>query len=421
MTRNVLAVAWKDLQVLFKDRGALMVLFLMPLLFATVFGGAAAAVDSDGEGSPDSEDALAITCYLVNEDPGPYGAQVVDALSGIGMLDTEQLTSADLADQKVADGEEPAAIIIPADFSQKIDAAEPTSIRIIRDPTQQEAAKIVAGIVNSVVAEIGVLAEIRYGISAVLDDSGALEGADPEMRRAIEAQTLGVVWTQVEEMRRNPIISVKSQDLEGAETGAPWNPYSFLMPSFATMFAFFLVGFVATNLLVEKEQGSFRRLLASPIRPGSIIAGKMLAYGLVVFLQVLLLFTVGSVLFGMPLGDSPAGLLLLTLVVALTATSLGMLVGAFARTSKQAETIGIVLGMVLMVAGGCIAMGQLAFRSEGFTYYLSKATPHGHAIDAYMKLLAEGAGLVDVLPEIGAIAAMGALFMLIATWRFKYE
>ena len=92
------------------------------------------------------------------------------------------------------------------------------------------------------------------------------------------------------------------------------------------MFAFFIVGTIAATILTEKEEGTFRRLLASPIHRGSTIAGKMLAYMLVVGLQVLVVFGVGSGFFGVPLGNSPLGLLLVTLALALTATSLGMLV-----------------------------------------------------------------------------------------------
>jgi ABC-2 type transport system permease protein len=416
---ETLAVAWKDLKVLFKDKGTLAVLFLMPLLFSVIFN--APQMSASNMSDPDAEDAPTIKAYLVNEDAAPYGAQVAEALHGVKMLNVEEVETADRADELVADGEAAAAIIIPADFSQKIEANEPTKVRIVKDPTQQDAARVVTGIANAVLEELGTMAEIQYGIRAVLDESGVLEGADPEFRRAVEAQNLGVIWSQVEEMRRNPLIAVRSETLTGEEVTDEWNPFSVAMPQFATMFAFFLVAFMAEKLLVEKEEGTFRRLLASPMHRGSIIAGKMLAYMVIVFLQVLLLFGVGSLLFNMPLGESPDGLLLLTLVLALAATALGMLIGALSRTSQQASTIGFVLGVVLMIAGGAIAFGTLPFRSEGFGFYLSQLTPHAHAIDAYIKLLSEGAGLMEVLPNITILAAFAVAFFVLSMWRFKFD
>ena len=40
MVKKALAVAWKELQVLFRDRGELAVLFLMPIMFASIIGSA---------------------------------------------------------------------------------------------------------------------------------------------------------------------------------------------------------------------------------------------------------------------------------------------------------------------------------------------------------------------------------------------
>jgi ABC-2 type transport system permease protein len=415
---STLAVAWKDWKVLLKDKGALAVLFLMPLLFAVIFGAPQMAASSMAE--PGAENAPQVKVFVVNEDSGQYGAQVVAALGSMRVLDSEKAETADRADEMIADGDAPAAVIIPADFSQKIEANQPTIVRIVKDPTQQEAATLVSGVMNAVLDELGTRAELQYGIRAVLDESGVLEGAEPEFRRAVEAQNMGVIWTQVEEMRRAPLISVKSENLTGEELESEWNIFSFLMPAFATMFGFFLIGVMAKTLLTEKEEGSFRRLLAAPVHRGSIIAGKMLAYMVVVFLQVLIMFAAGKILFDMPLGDSPDGLLLITLGVALASTSLGMLIGAFSRTSEQADTLGFVIGAVLMVAGGCISVGGIWVRSEGFTYTLTQLTPHGHALDGYMKLMAEGGSLVDVLPNVGVLVAFAAAFFVIAMWRFKF-
>jgi ABC-2 type transport system permease protein len=183
------------------------------------------------------------------------------------------------------------------------------------------------------------------------------------------------------------------------------------------MFAFFIVGIIAATIMTEKEEGTFRRLLASPIHQGSIIAGKMLAYILVVGLQVLLVFGVGNVFFNVQLGNSPLGLLLLTLALALAATSLGMLVAALARTRSQVDAVGMVISIVLGAVGGAI----IPIPEEGFLHVLSQFTPHSHAIEGYLKLMSQGAGVVDVLPQVGLLAGVAVAFFLIAMWRFRFE
>jgi ABC-2 type transport system permease protein len=425
LIRNSLRMARKDLKVLFKDRGQLAVLFVMPLLLALIFGGLTSLmVDDDG---PGGEPALVISVYLVNEDQGPYGEQVEAALRGIRPLRILSARSADAADQQVADGKASAAIVIPADFSARLEANQPTTVQVIKDPTRQEEARAVAGILNEALTELSVMAEVQYGIAAVFARTGALEGAAPDVARATQAQWLGVIGTAVQEIRQNPAIAVRREDLAGVvqELKVSSIVFAGYVPMFATMFAFFLIGHMAGSILGEREAGSFRRLLAAPIYPGTVIAGKMLCFVGVVFLQGLLMFGVGRALFDMPLGESPLALLALTMALALAATGLGMLLGSLARNSKEAENLGMVLGFVLWFASGQAggSLSSTGFESglEGFRLYLSQLTPHTHAFDGYLKVILGGAGVTDILPNILALLGFAVVFFLIGLWRFRYE
>jgi len=429
--RNSFRLARKDLKILLKDRGQLAVLFLLPLLLAFFLGGPHAT--SKDLVTTSGESRLLINTYIVNQDQGSYGAQVEEVLRDIKPLQILRSQSVDRADEKVADGEVAAAIIIPADFTTKLASNQRTVVQLIKDPTRQAEAQVVAGILKEVLTEFNVRAEIEYGIRAVYEKTGALQGADPETVRAANAQTMGVVWTAVQEIRQNPAITVRREDMSSAPRYLPASGVIFgvFMPMFATMFAFFLVGFMAESILKEKEAGSFRRLLAAPIRPGTVVAGKMLAFIGVVFLQMLVLFGICFVFFDMPLGDSPLALLALTLALALAATGLGMLVGSLAQTSKQAGSIGMLLGFVLFIAAGLTpatagiaiidGVVEIILPSEGFSFYLSQITPHFHAFDGYLKLFIQGGGFMDILPNIAILLGFGVVFLLVAMWRFKFD
>ena len=414
MVKKALAVAGKELAILFKDRGVLAVLFLLPLVLASLFGSLSRSMMAPSEG----EAAVSMPVALVNQDGGPYGRQIADTLRRIEALEVSASDSAAQASQAVADGDALAAVVIPADFSTRVDGYEPAQIQVIVDPTQAQYASIITGIMNEVVGPVVLQGELQYGIRAVMDRSGLFKDAAPELLRAAEAQSLGAIMTQLQKQQVSPWIAVKSEDLGGVEARGPFNSFSYTIPSFTAMFAFFLVGVVAQSMWVEKEQGSFRRLMAAPIHRGAIIAGKMIAYMGVVCLQVLVFFTVGNGVFDMPLGNSPLGLVLLALALALAATGLGMLVAALARSSRQADNLGTVLGFVLAAVGGCI--GYPLFRVGGLIGVISRLTPHAHAIMGFMSLF-DGADVVAVLPQVGILAGMGVVFFVIAMWRFKFE
>lgn len=414
---HTLSVAWKEIQLISKDRGSLAVLFLLPLLISSLYGNINLQVNSG------DDPTILLDVCLVNQDEGIFGEEIAQALEDIKELNVETFAIVADAEQQVAKGEATAAIVIPADFTQKIDAYIPTAIQVIVDPAQPESASIVTGIMNQVVTEVTIWGEVQYGIRTLLDESGLLADASAQEQRAIEAQSLGAIMTQLNEMRRTPAIVVASEDLEGAKIAGGITIYfALLFPGITVMFVFFIVGMAGASLLSERETGTLRRLLAAPIPRGAIIAGKMLAYMLLVCLQVVVLFSVASIFFGMPLGQSPVALVLLTLALALAATAMGMLVAALSKTPQQADNIGTVLGFVLAGIGGCIAVTPTPLtRSEGFLGVLSKLTPHAHAVEGYYRLMAENATFVQVLPEIGILLVIGIAFFVIATWRFKFE
>jgi ABC-2 type transport system permease protein len=411
MIGNSLAVAWKDLLIVLKDKGALAVYFLMPLLFASLMGMVFGNTGSE-------EKQIEVATLLVNQDGGSYGQMLADGLKGAEVLVVEDVADAALAEQRVAEGDAPAALIIPADLSAKIDAGEPVAITIVKDPAQQEAASIVAGITNRAMAEIGMLGELRYGIHTVLAESPDYDRASLELRQAVEAQTLGVIWTQVQQMRQNPVIAVNEEAVAGAEEVQPWNPITYYVPSFTVAFAFFLIGQMAMTLLREKEEGTLRRLLSSPMPRASLISGKVLAYVGVVFLQVIVLFAAGYALFKMPLGDSPLALVLLTLALALASASFGAMLGALCRTSQQAERLGMVLGFVLLALGGSIFP---LFRAGGFMGILSRLTPNAWGIEGYMGLVSDNWTLAQTAPDILVLFGFAIVFSAVAVWRFRFE
>jgi ABC-2 type transport system permease protein len=359
----------------------------------------------------------------VNEDRAAFGNLVADALKAVDELRIVHTITVEQAEERVAVGEAAAAVVIPDDFTRKVDSYTPSTVEVIADPALWEGASIVTGIMNQIVTEVTIWGEIQHGIRTLFDESGMLSGASEEAQRAVEAQNLGVIMTSLNELRQNPAIVVVSEDLEGeAIEGGITTYFAYLFPGLTVMFAFFATGIAAASLLTERDTGTLRRLLASPLSRGDILGGKMLAVMLLVCMQVVVLFGVASLFFGMPLGESPFALVLLTLALALVVAAMGLLIASLARTIRQADNVGRILGFVLAGIGGAIAItGTPLSRTEGFMGVLSKLTPHAHAVEGYYSVMAENASLTQILPQLGVLIAMGLGFVLIARWRFRFN
>jgi ABC-2 type transport system permease protein len=414
----MLAVAWKELQLIVRDRGSLAIFFLLPLLLSTIQGGANAVADADEGGT-----AILLNVQLVNDDSGDFGSEVERAIGNIDELAIETPAAVADAEEAVRQGEAAAAIIIPPDFSANINAYEPTKIEVIVDPAEPESASIVTGVMNHVVAEVTIWGEVQYGIRSVFDQSGLLDELSEEQRRGIEAQNLGVIMTSLNELREDPLITVVNESLQGEEVDEGFNKFfAYMYPAYTVMFIFFVIGTCAESILKERETGTLRRLVASPIPRGAVIGGKMLAFMVIPCLQTVVLLGVAHQFFNMPLGQDPLALVVLTLIVAAVATSMGLLMATIAKSVSQADSMGTMTSFVLAAVGGAIPVAPLLLtRAEGFISILTRFTPHSHAIEAYYSIMAENAGLVDILPEIGFLVGMGVIYFVIAVRRFKFE
>jgi ABC-2 type transport system permease protein len=417
-----LSVTWKEIQVILRDRGWLVILFLLPLLIGGFMGAMNLATNPpSGEGEENA--AISLQVGLVNLDAGDFGTEVSKAIQEIKQLKVDLYTTADQAGQKVAQGDLISAIIIPADFSQNINAYIPTSIEVMVDPAQPEAASIVTGIMNQVVGEVTIWGEVQYGIRSIFQESGLLAQANPQEQRAVEAQNLGVIMTRINDMRRNPSILVASEDLQGAEIQGGIELFiAYLFAGLTVMFIFFIVAMASTSLLGEREAGTIRRLLSSPLPRGTVIAGKTLAFMLLGCVQVVVMFAVASLLLHAPLGHSPLALVVITLGVTFVAAALGMMVAALARSASQANSIGMILAFVLAGLGGALPTTQQPLsRAGGFIGVISNLTPHAYAVEGYYRVMAENQTLIQILPQIGILLVFGIVFFIIAVWRFKFE
>jgi hypothetical protein len=85
--RNVLVVAWKEIQIIVKDRGSLAILFVLPLVISSLYGAMNQTFASE-----DKEASILLDVSLVNADGGIYGDQVAGALEDISVLRLETLS-----------------------------------------------------------------------------------------------------------------------------------------------------------------------------------------------------------------------------------------------------------------------------------------------------------------------------------------
>jgi ABC-2 type transport system permease protein len=187
------------------------------------------------------------------------------------------------------------------------------------------------------------------------------------------------------------------------------------VPAYAIFGVFFIVLTIAKSFLRERIDGTFVRLLTTPVRKSVLIIGKLMPYLLVNLLQIALMFAVGAVVFGMRLGNLPA-FALLSFGTAAAANGLGLLVAALGKSEAQVDTLAVLLAITLAALGGI--MVPTFVMPEGLQQ-LSRLTPHAWALSGYQDVIVRGLGVADILPETAVLIGFAASFWLIGLWRLR--
>jgi ABC-2 type transport system permease protein len=412
---KALSITLKDLQLLLKDRGSLFQYFLLPLLFVLIFSG---ALSSIGTSPGDRRLALAV----VNLDGGSAAGTLLAGIDAAGGVRTELYDQAK-AESMLDKNELSRVLFIPAGFSAGLSEGRPVTLRLVAHPDAsvqqtENVLLVVEGVASDMTLESQILASLRQ--------MGDMQAGDPGAAQAFGTERLvEQARSQFEHTRTQPLIVVKqtvpaqqgeSEELPGLGQA--------VLSGVTVLFVFLAAQTAARSIYEEKKVGSFRRLMAAPLSRPALLGGKILPNFITALVQILVIFAFGSLglrLLGatpVPLEDAPLGVALVSILTALCASTLGILIAAIARTESQIGGMGMLVLWGMGLLGGCIAP---AFLLDRYLGPLPKIVPQYWANRAFDDLLIRGLGLQDVALELAVLLGFTVLFFVIGLWRFDFE
>lgn len=410
-------IARKDLLILLKDRGVLLELFLLPLIFIVVFSGALGAIGNGAEA--DTRIPLAV----VDLDGSALAQRFIEDVDAAGGVRVELYAPAE-AEALLQERKLGRVLTLPANFGADLDADRRVTLRLVNHPDADlEKTEAVRLVLEGVAQDLS----LEYQIIASLEQMSAMQAGWPESAEVFSAERMIVqAQTQFARARTQPLIAVVQRVPQLAEREADEFPdaVQLAVPAFTVLFVFLTAQTTARSIYEEKRLGSFRRLLAAPMSKAALLAGKMLPNFVAAMIQTAVIFAFGLVglrLMGLQplsLGSAPGAVLLVAAVIALCSSALGIVIAALARTESQ---IGGLSSLILWGAGVLGGSFVPLFLLEQFLGTLPRIVPHYWANRAFENLLIRGQGFASVTTEIGALLGFTALFFAIGLWRFNFD
>jgi ABC-2 type transport system permease protein len=288
-------------------------------------------------------------------------------------LVAEVFSDRDLS-QTIVAGKARVGIKVPEDYSRRLQAGETAQVLVLVDGSESSMASEAVNVSNAIT--------LRESIQRVLGD------------------------------RPLPIVA-RPRVLFNPDTRSA----NFFIPGLLVILCQVMAVLLTANAVVrEKENDTLEQLFMMPVRAGELIAGKLLPYLALTFVEFCGIVLLMRVVFAVPIHGSFFTLLALMLPFALTMLGVGLLISTQASTREAANqlTMAAVIPSIFL-SGYVFPVDSMPL----FFQYLSQLIPTTWLIDAVRGVVLRGAGWAELWRHVLVLTVMAMTALLLSTLRFR--
>ena len=264
------------------------------------------------------------------------------------------------------------ALIIPHDFSQKLNQSQPATVGFLVDGTNANSAAVALGYAS--------LITLRYNL-----------------RLAGLSQPI----TLRDKRLYNP---------EGESV-------NFMVPGIVAMLlSMVTIMLTAMAIVREREIGTLEQLMVTPISTPALILGKTLPFAIIGFVEMSIALLVGILWFKIPFVGSWVLLYSLSFIFLFTTLGIGMFISTVTSTQQQAMFFTWFFSLFIMLTSGFFSPIANMPRAIQYLTYLN---PLRYFVKIVRGIIMKGASLDILYPEVIAMVIFGTLVFAFSWLRFS--
>ncbi|MGI6766301.1 MAG: ABC transporter permease [Lentihominibacter sp.] len=178
------------------------------------------------------------------------------------------------------------------------------------------------------------------------------------------------------------------------------------VPMIGIIVFFFVYLIAGINFLGERRSGTLERMLATPIKRSEIVTGYTLGFCVLAIIQTLIISLFSVYALGLPVEGSLLLVLLINILTAICALTLGILLSTLADSEFQLiQFIPIVIIPQVFLCG-------LFHLSSGWQT-VSRFVPLYYTTDALRSVMIKGLGLADIGSDVAVLLGLSIVFIII--------
>jgi ABC-2 type transport system permease protein len=370
------ALVRKDIQIFLRDRRALVVSVLTPIVVAAFFGFLFAGTGAGG--NTISRMKVGVT----DLDHSALTKAVLESLNQDASLEIQELPE-DQALQLVRSGNLRAAMVFPAGFETAATGAlvglgAMPDVKLLYDPSQSMIRPMVAGLLSQHV-----------------------------MQRLSRPNFIG---------NAKPIPF--NVDNVAVTTGPRYNSYAHSFAGMSIQFILFMGIDAGIALLLMRQEGMWRRLRAAPLSRAVLLGSRVAGTTLIAIGILAVVYLVARLVFDVRIAGSVPGFAMVACAFALLAATTGLMIASLGRSVGATRGVAMFSVLILVMLGGAWVP---SFVFPEWLQHVTEFVPTRWAVDGLDAMTWRGLPLQDAFAPTAILVGWSALFALIAVWRFNWE
>jgi len=407
-----------------RDRGALMLSFVVPIAFFSIFAG---IFGSRGGGlNPVSvavvdEDRSEVSQRLVKaleDESGLRAAAAPEAAKGAAPVPYDSRS----AEAAVHAGDVSVAVVIPKGFGNSptgFSGPGGARLRLLTDSSDPVAAQVVFGLIQKAAIqsmpdlltseEMRMLDRLSGGLTP--GQRARIDSTVVRLREYVARRgTRPIAGTKSEiEPLSGGLISAEIRDVVGENKKNPL--VAFYAAGIGVMFLLFSASAAGGAILDESESGTLDRILSSRVTMTNLLLGKWVYAALLGFTQLTVMFLWGAFAFQVELFKHLDGFLIMATATVLASSGLGLLLATSCKTRAQLGALTTLVVLVMSALGGSMVP---RFIMPEALQKVGLVTFNAWAIDGFTKVFWREEPVSHLWPQVLVLVGAAALFFAIA-------